>query len=231
VDAVPDQHPLELGRLLHELVVLVVGAELHHPFHAGPVVPGPVEHDDLTGRGQVRDVALEVPLGALPLAGLLQRDDAGAAGVEVLGEPLDGAALAGGVPALEQEHQALPAVLDPVLELEQLDLEQPLAPVVLLPGHPLRVRVRLPPGVHRPAVGPQQHRVVLVAVVDPQVRQLVEEFAGLDLGAQVDGRPRRRDGVLGHAASMTRRPDTATRRRPGSGLDSVGHPAAGPAVR
>jgi hypothetical protein len=98
-------------------------AEAHHALDAGAVVPGAVEHHDLAGRRQVLHVALEVPLAALDLAGLLERDDARAAGVQVLHEALDRAALAGGVAPLEEDHHALPGLLHPRLQLQQLDLQ------------------------------------------------------------------------------------------------------------
>jgi hypothetical protein len=83
----------------------------------------------------------------------------------MLHEALDGAALAGRVPALEQHHQPLARVLDPVLQLQQLDLQHALGAVVLGPGHPLVVGVVLPPGLDRPAVPAQQHRVVVIVVL------------------------------------------------------------------
>ena len=83
-----------------------------------------------------------------------------AAGVEVLHEPLDRAALAGGVAALEHHDDALAGVLDPGLHLEQLDLQQPLGHLVLAAGHPLVVRVALPPGVDGRAVRADEDRVV-----------------------------------------------------------------------
>jgi hypothetical protein len=70
----------------------------------------------------------------------------------VLHEPLDRAALAGRVAALEDDDQPLTGVLDPLLKLQQLDLQQPLLPVVVVAVHPLVVRVALPPGVHGAAV-------------------------------------------------------------------------------
>ena len=57
------------------------------------------------------DVALEVPLGPLPLGGRRQRDDPGDPGIQVLGDPLDRAALAGGVAALEDHHEPGPSAL------------------------------------------------------------------------------------------------------------------------
>jgi hypothetical protein len=44
----------------------------------------------------------------------------------VLGEPLDRAALAGRVAPLEDDDDFLAGVLDPVLQLDQFDLQQPL---------------------------------------------------------------------------------------------------------
>jgi hypothetical protein len=117
----------------------------------------------------VLDVALEVPLRLLALGGLLQRDHVRAARVQVLGEPLDRAALARRVAPLEDHDQPLPGFLDPVLELEQLDLQQPLVLVVLGPRHPLVVGVVLPPRVHGGAVVAQQHGIVLVGVVDAEL--------------------------------------------------------------
>ena len=58
--------------------------------------------------GQVGHVALEVPLAALDVGGGRQCDGAGVAVVEVLGQCLDGAALAGGVAALEERTMRWP---------------------------------------------------------------------------------------------------------------------------
>jgi hypothetical protein len=118
------------------------------------------------------EVALEVPLAALALARLVQGHHRRPARVQVLHEPLDGAALAGGVAALEHDHQPLTGRLDPVLELQQLDLEQALGPFVVVTPNPLGIGIALPPGVHRSAVGAQQHRFVVVTVVHAQVGQL-----------------------------------------------------------
>ena len=66
-DARADQHPLELRAGAQELLVLLVGAEAHHALHAGAVVPTAVEQHHLARRGQLRHVALEVPLRLLAL--------------------------------------------------------------------------------------------------------------------------------------------------------------------
>ena len=67
-----------------------------------------------------------------------------------------------------------PGALDPVLQLQQLDLQQALLAVVLGAGHPLVVRVVLAPGVDRLAVRVEQDRVVVVVVVDPVVAEVVQ---------------------------------------------------------
>ena len=116
----------------------------------------------------------------------------------MLGEPLDGAALAGRIPALEHDDQPLPSGLDPVLELQRLDLQQALGPLVLLAPHPLGVGIALPPGIHRPTIGTHQHRLVLVAVVHAQLRQLRQQVAGLGRSLDVD------DLVSAHLESFDR---------------------------
>jgi len=113
----------------------------------------------------VVDVALEVPLSAFALGWLLQRDDAGAARVEVLHEPLDRAALARRVATLEHDDVPVAVGLAPLLQLQQFDLQQSLLLLVLVARHALLVRVVLPPGVDGNSVGVEQHRVVIVVVV------------------------------------------------------------------
>jgi hypothetical protein len=47
--------------------VFVVAAEPHDPLDPSPVVPGPVEQDELAGGGEMGDVALDVELALLPI--------------------------------------------------------------------------------------------------------------------------------------------------------------------
>jgi hypothetical protein len=174
MDAVAGQHLLEHRRLLEEDLVLVVGAEPHHPLHPGPVVPGPVEQDHLPGRGQALDVALEVPLPALPIAWTLQSHCRRPSGVEVLGEALDRSALACGISSFEENDDALTCVFDPVLKLQELDLELPLDHLVVRPGHSLGVGVALPPSVDKATVLPPKHRlVVVIALVEVQFVEML----------------------------------------------------------
>ncbi|OEG05627.1 hypothetical protein BFG06_21290 [Aeromonas caviae] len=71
----------------------------------------------------MRHVALEVPLGTLPIRGGGQGGDPADPGVEGLGDRLDDAPLARGVAPLEQHHHFEPLLLDPLLQLDQLLLQ------------------------------------------------------------------------------------------------------------
>ena len=71
----------------------------------------------------MRDVALEVPLSLLAFSRRAERNDRRAARVEGLNDPLDRSALAGGVASLEQRDDLQALVLDPVLQLDQLELQ------------------------------------------------------------------------------------------------------------
>ena len=134
------EHALELRAGAQALLVLLVGAEAHHPLDAAAVVPGAVEDDDLARRRQVGDVALEVPLGPLALGRGGQGDDGRAARVQRLGDALDRAALARRVAALEDHHDLQALLLDPVLQPDQLELQLGQPRLVDLALDPLRVR-------------------------------------------------------------------------------------------
>ena len=85
--------------------------------------------------GRLLHVALEVPLPAFDVAGLVEGHDPRRLWVEVLHEALDRPTLAGGVPAFEQDDDLDPRGFDPALHLEQFDLEQGLLPFVGPPLH------------------------------------------------------------------------------------------------
>ena len=103
VDAVVDQHAARTrGTVLRNCVGLLRRAEPHHRLDAGAVVPGAVEQHLLARRRQPVDIALEIPLRPLAVAGLGQRHRQVEARVEVLRGRRDRAALAGRVAALEQ---------------------------------------------------------------------------------------------------------------------------------
>ena len=135
------QHLLELGALTHELEIVGGRAEAHDPLDAGPVVPGAVEQGELTGRRQMGDIALEIPLGPLALVRLGESHDARGARIHVLHVALDRAALARGIAALEQHDDPLAALLDPALRLEQFALQLDHVRLVRLGLHAGRVRI------------------------------------------------------------------------------------------
>jgi hypothetical protein len=123
VDARAHQHLLEQRAGAQELAVFLLAAELHHPLDAGAVVPAAVEQHDLAARRQLGDVALEVPLPALPLGRRAERDHPADARVEALGDAFDDAALAGRVATLEDDHDLEAVEAHPLLQLDQLELQ------------------------------------------------------------------------------------------------------------
>ena len=86
-------------------------------------------------------VALEVPLAAFDFRGFDQRDDAGAARIQVLGEAADGAAFAGCIATFEEDQHLLTLVLDPVLQFHQFDLQREFLFEIVLQRHALLVRI------------------------------------------------------------------------------------------
>ena len=64
-DAFREQVAFKGRHFFHEGFVLFFRAEAHNRFNNGAVVPGTVKEDHFTGRGQMRYVALEVPLTLL----------------------------------------------------------------------------------------------------------------------------------------------------------------------
>ena len=111
----------------------------------------------------------------------------------MLVEPLDGAALAGRVAALEKNNVTLTGVLGPVLPFKKLDLQGALGFFVLVARHARVVRVVFAPRFNRGAIGLEQHWVVVVGVVDP---------VALDLG-EVDHRQVVVFVVLCHEAHLS----------------------------
>jgi hypothetical protein len=104
----------------------------HHALDAGAVVPRAVEQHDVTCGREVRDVALEVPLPALGLGRLGQRDEVALAWIEVLADRVDRPALAGAVAPFEQHHDARAGDARPAREADQLALHGPERGLVVL---------------------------------------------------------------------------------------------------
>ena len=135
---------------MQELAVFLLRAEAHHPLDARAVVPGAVEERHLARGGQVRHIALEIPLRLLALGGCCERHDAADPRIEPQGDALDDAALAGRVAPLEDDDHFQALVLDPLLELHEFFLEpRELGLVDLLGQFPARGF----PGVSRAGVG------------------------------------------------------------------------------
>ena len=71
----------------------------------------------------MRDVAREIPLTALTLAGCGQGRHAAHPGIQALGDAFDRTALAGSISSFKDHHDFELLVDDPVLQFDQLALE------------------------------------------------------------------------------------------------------------
>jgi hypothetical protein len=98
-------HLFEFGHGMKEFLVLRVGAKSHHPLDAGPVIPTPVEQDDLSTGRKVRNVPLKIPLGAFALVRDRKCNNTANPRVHALRDPLDHPALASGVTF--KDHQEM----------------------------------------------------------------------------------------------------------------------------
>src|SRR5271165_4911233 len=122
-DALADQEALEDGTVPEKFPVLFLGTKAHHIFNARAVIPAPVEDDDFTSGGQLFNVALGRELRLLPLSRRGEGYHAKDARAHTLHDALDHPAFAGSVSSFENDHNAGVGRLDPVLELDQLNLQ------------------------------------------------------------------------------------------------------------
>src|SRR5271166_4882666 len=122
-DALADQEALEDGTVPEKFPVLFLGTKAHHILNTGAVIPAPVEDDDFTSGGQLFNVALGRELRLLPLGRRGEGYHAKDARADTLQDALDHPAFAGGVSSFENDHNAGVGCLDPVLELDQLNLK------------------------------------------------------------------------------------------------------------
>ena len=160
VYAAVHNHALQQRHMLHKEPVLRIGGEAHNALNAGAVVPRAVEQHDFARCGEVADVALKVPLPGFHVGRLVERDNMRAAGVPVFHKAGDGAALAGGVPPLEQDNQPIARFLHPVLELDQLYLQGQLFGVVFPVAHPGCVGIEVIPEIANALPGGYVQRIV-----------------------------------------------------------------------
>ena len=116
---------------MQELHVFGFGAETHDALYAGAVVPASIEKNQLSGSGQMGDVALEIPLSFLALRWGTEGNNAANARIQALRDSLDGSALTGGISALEQHDHLQAAVADPLLHLDEFNLQAPQLLVVV----------------------------------------------------------------------------------------------------
>ena len=141
VCAIARQHAFKLRRLADELAVFLIAAKAHHPFDAGPVIPGAIEQDDFAVGRQMLDIALKIPLTTLDVGRLLQSNNASTAWVEVFHEAFDRSTLTRRIPPFKEDDDLLSSLLDPGLKLEQLHLQAEFLALVILALHQVLVRI------------------------------------------------------------------------------------------
>ncbi len=130
-----DHRLLDAGDLVEESLGLLRRAEPHHGLDTGAVVPAAIEDHDLAGGREVLDVALDVHLRLLALGRSRKRDHAERARTHPLGDALDGAALAGGVTAFEDDADLGAGGSDPLLHRDEFALEHLEFGLVVLALH------------------------------------------------------------------------------------------------
>src|SRR6185295_12893303 len=96
-DAAADDVLFDLRAELEKTPIVVLAAETHDVLDASAIVPTAVEDDDLTGGGEVRQIALQVDLTLLAIGRRGQRHGAKHPRAHPLGDRFDHAPFAGGV--------------------------------------------------------------------------------------------------------------------------------------
>src|SRR5262249_22120954 len=105
-------------------------------FDAAPVVPAAVEDHDLAGGRKLLQITLDEHLRLLPIRRRRQRHGAKDARAHALGEGLDSPALAGRIAPFEHDDDPGAALLDPVLQVAEFDLELAQLLLIGLALHP-----------------------------------------------------------------------------------------------
>ena len=103
--------------------MLFLRTKAHHVLNAGAVIPAPVEDDDFTSGGQLFNVALSMELRLLPLGRRRKSDHAKYTRAHTFHDALDDATFPGGVSPFENDDNTGVGRLDPVLELDQFNLQ------------------------------------------------------------------------------------------------------------
>ena len=103
--------------------MLLFRAKAHYVFDARAVIPAAIEDHDLTRRGKVLHVTLQIDLRFLAIRGRWEGDNAENPRTNALGNGLDRAALSRAIAALENDNNAQPLGPYPFLQLAEFDLK------------------------------------------------------------------------------------------------------------
>src|SRR5580698_6949771 len=119
--------------------MLLFGAETHHEFDAGSVIPAAIEDYDLTAGGKTDDIALHEHLGLFAVRWSRQRRYPEHAWAHPFGHGSDRPALTCSIAPLKDNNRTKSLVFDPLLKFAKLCLEASKFLRVLLITHPIAV--------------------------------------------------------------------------------------------
>ena len=123
MNSVINQHFFKWHDLFEKHLAFLIGAKSEHLFHNTPIVPTAVKKHDFSGRGQVVDVALEIPLRRFLVGRFGKGDKPRAAWVKVFAETLDNATFSGCITTFKHQGDAGAAGFCPDLKFGQFDLQ------------------------------------------------------------------------------------------------------------
>src|SRR5262249_25410075 len=129
----------DLRRQLEEALVSLLGHKTHDMLDARAVVPAAVEDHDFSRRGKLLDVALHKQLALLPFRRRRQGNDPEYPRTDPFGNCPNGAAFAGSVATLESDDDPQTLLLDPLLQVAELDLKLPELDVIVFALHPIGI--------------------------------------------------------------------------------------------
>src|SRR5262245_22577483 len=121
--------------------VLLLRAKLHDVFHAGTVIPTPIEDNDLAPGWEVRHVALHVHLAHLAVGWSRKRHDSENSRADPLRDGFNRAPFARAITAFKHDDDTQSFVFYPVLEQAELRLKPKQLFFVILSLHLLVLHI------------------------------------------------------------------------------------------
>src|SRR5262249_44514640 len=132
---------LHYWALFQKFPVLLLRAKLHDIFHAGTVIPAPIEDNDLARGWEVRHVALYVHLALLAVGWSRKCHDSKNSRADPLCDGFDRAPFARAITAFKHDDDTQSFVFYPVLEQAELRLKPKQLFFVILSLHLLVLHI------------------------------------------------------------------------------------------